>query len=67
MYRIEFYLVTFDTLGSELVFIAFGTVDIVFLRNEGLGAYRVFTGTANKTFFVPLPCLVLHFLHAYSK
>jgi len=61
------HLVTFDTLGGKLVFIAFGTIYIVFFRNEGFGAYRLFTGTANKTFFMPLSCLVLHFLHACSE
>ena len=61
------YLVAFDTLGCELVFIAFGTIYIVFFRNEGFGAYRLFTGTANKTFFMPLSCLVLHFFHAYES
>jgi len=58
------HLVTFDTLGSELVFVAFGTVDIVFLGDKGLGSNWIMTSTTNKAFFVPLPGLVLHFLHA---
>jgi len=61
------HLVTFDTLGSELVFIAFGTIDIVFLGDKGLGANWIMTSTANEAFFMPLPCLVLHFLHACPK
>jgi len=61
------HLVTFDTLGGKLVFIAFSTVYVMFLGNEGLGTNGLFTSATNKTFFMPLSCLVLHFLHACSE
>jgi len=61
------HLATFDTLCGELVFIAFSTVDIVFLGYEGLGTNWIVTSTTDKAFFMPLPCLVLHLFHACSE
>ena len=32
------YLATLDTLGGKLVLVALGAVDVVLLRDEGLGS-----------------------------
>jgi len=61
------HLAAFDAFGGKLVFVAFCTVDVVLLRDERLRPDRILACTANKAFFMPLPCLVLHFLHAGSE
>ena len=58
------HLVALDALGGKLVFVAFGAVDVVLLGYKGLGADRIVARTADEAFFMPLPRLVLHFLHA---
>jgi len=57
------HLAAFDTLGSKLLLITLGTVDVMLLRYEALGAYRVLAGAADETLLVPLPGLILHLLH----
>ena len=49
---------------GNLNLIALGTVDVVLLGDEGLGADRVLAGAADEALLVPLPGLVLHLLHA---
>ena len=44
--------------------ITLGTVDVVLLGDEGLGADGVLAGAADEALLVPLPRLVLHLLHA---
>ena len=61
------YLVAFDTFGGKFVFITLGTINVMFFGDEGLGANWIVTSATNKTFFMPLPCLVFHFLHAYMQ
>lgn len=56
-----------DALCGKLVLIAFRAIDVVVFWDEGLGSNRVFARTANKTFLMPLPCLVFHLLHASSE
>ena len=58
------YLVAFDTLCGKLVFITLGAVYVMFFRNKGFGADWVMAGAANEAFLMPLPRLVLHFLHS---
>ena len=58
------YLVALDALGSELVFVAFCTIDVVLLWDKGFRPDWVVACATDKTFFMPLPRLVLHFLHA---
>jgi len=60
-------LVAFDTLCGKLVFVTLGTVDVMLLRNKRFGSDGVVAGAANEAFLVPLPRLVLHFLHACSE
>lgn len=60
-------LITLDALGCELVLVAFSAINVMLLWDERLCANRIVTGAANKTLFVPLPCLVLHLLHACSE
>ena len=43
--------------------ITLGTVDVVLLGDEGLGADGVLAGAADEALLVPLPRLVLHLLH----
>jgi len=61
------HLVAFDTLCGKLVFITLGAVDVMFFRNKGFGADWVMAGAANEAFLMPLPRLVLHFLHSCSE
>jgi len=56
-------LIALDTLGGELFFITFGTVDVVLLWDERFGANGVFARAADETFLVPLTGLVLHLFH----
>ena len=49
---------------GNLNLIALGTVDVVLLGDEGLGADRVLAGAADEALLVPLPRLILHLLHA---
>ena len=56
-------LIALDTLGGELFFITFGTVDVVLLWDERFGADGVFASAADETFLVPLTGLVLHLFH----
>lgn len=60
-------LVAFDTLCGKLVFVTLGTVDVMLFGNKRFGSDGVFTNAANEAFLVPLPRLVLHFLHACSE
>ena len=57
------YFAALDALCGELVFVTFGAVDVVFLRDKGLGSNWVFARNTNKTFLMPLPGLVFHLLH----
>jgi len=57
-------LAALDALGGKFLLIALGTVDIVLLGDEGLGAYGVFTCAAHEALLVPLSGLVLHLLHS---
>ena len=58
------HLITFDTLGGELVLVAGGAVDVVLLGDEALGPDGVVAHTAHEALLMPLPGLVLHLLHA---
>merc|ERR1719402_159778 len=62
-----YHLVTLDALGGELVLIALGAVNVVFLGDETFGSDRIFTGATHEAFLVPLTGLVLHLLHACSE
>jgi len=59
-----YHLVALDALSRELVLVALGAVDIMFLRDETFGSNGIFTGAAHETLLVPLAGLVLHLLHA---
>lgn len=61
------HLGALDTLGSELIFITFCTVDIMLLGDKRLRSNGVLACTADKTFLMPLSCLILHLLHTCSK
>ena len=58
------HLAALDALGSKLLLVALGAVDVVLLGDEALGADGVLAGAAHKTLLMPLPGLVLHLLHA---
>ena len=60
----EFYLVALDAFGSKLIFITLSTINVMFFRDEGLGANGVVTSTTNKAFFMPLPSFVFHLFHS---
>lgn len=61
------HLVALDALGGKLVLVALGTIDVMLLGDEGFGANGVMAGAADKALFMPLPRLVLHFLHACTE
>ena len=67
IYPAVYYLDALDTLGSKLVLIAAGAVDVILLRYEALGANGVVTSEAGEAFLMPLSHLVLHLLHASSE
>lgn len=58
------HLAALDALGSELLLVALGAVDVVLLGDEALGADGVLAGAADEALLVPLAGLVLHLLHA---
>jgi len=58
------HLAAFDAFGRKFFLVAFSTVNIVLLGDETLGADGVLAGAAHEALLVPLPCLVLHLLHA---
>ena len=60
------HLYTFDTFGSKLVFVTFGTIDLVFFGNERFCSNRIFACAADEAFFMPLSGLILHFLHTFK-
>jgi len=60
-------LIAFDALSGKLVLITLSAINVMFFGDEGLGANWIVTSATNKTFFMPLPCLVFHFLHACPK
>ena len=64
---IKTYFQTLDTLGGKLVFVAFGTIDVVLFGDKRLCSDGVFASAANEALFVPLASLVLHLFHAYKK
>jgi len=57
------HLAALNALGGELFLITLGTVDVVLLGDEGLGADGVLAGAADEALLVPLTGLVLHLLH----
>jgi len=57
------HLAALDALRSKLLLVALGTVDVVLLRDEALGADGVLAGAADEALLVPLTSLVLHLLH----
>jgi len=57
------HLAALDALGRKLLFITLGTVDVVLLRDEALGADGILAGAADEALLVPLTSLVLHLLH----
>jgi len=57
------HLITFDTLGGELILVAGGAVDVVLLGDEALGPDGVVAHAAHEALLMPLPGLVLHLLH----
>jgi len=57
------HLTALDALGSKLLLIALGAVDVVLLGDEALGSDGVLAGAAHETLLVPLTSLVLHLLH----
>ena len=58
------YLIALDTLCSEFIFVTLCAIDIMVFGNKRFGANRIMTSTTNKTFFMPLPCLIFHLLHS---
>jgi len=56
-------LVTLDEAGGDFL-VAAGAVDLLLVRDEGLGADQRLADTAGETLLVPLPRLVLHLLGA---
>ena len=50
--------------NGNLNLITLGTVDVVLLGDERLGANGVLARAAHEALLVPLPRLVLHLLHA---
>merc|ERR1712233_268578 len=57
------HLAALDALGCKLLFITLGTVDVVLLRDEALGANGILAGAADEALLVPLTSFVLHLLH----
>ena len=57
------HLAALDALCRKLLFVTLGTVDVVLLRDEALGADGILAGAADEAFLVPLTSLVLHLLH----
>jgi len=57
------HLAALDALRRKLLFVTLGTVDVVLLRDEALGADGILACAADEALLVPLTSLVLHLLH----
>jgi len=57
------HLAALDALRRKLLFVTLGTVDVVLLRDETLGADGILACAADEALLVPLASLVLHLLH----
>ena len=57
------HLNTFDTFRSKLVLVALCAINLVFLGYKRFCSNWVRASATDKTFFVPLPGLILHLLH----
>jgi hypothetical protein len=60
-------LVALDASRCKFFLIAPSTINLLLPRNETLGSNRGLAYTARKTFLVPLPSLVLHFLRTCTE
>jgi hypothetical protein len=61
------HLAALDALSSKFIFVTFSTIDVVLLRDERLCSDRILASATDETLLMPLPCLVLHLLHACSE
>lgn len=58
------YLSAFDAAGCELIFVASGTVNVLFTRNKRFRSNRRLTDAAAEAFFVPLASFIFHLFRA---
>jgi len=56
------YLGAFNAASGKFLFVASGTVNVLFARDERLCANGRLADAAAEAFLVPLPTLVLHLL-----
>lgn len=57
----------FNATSCKLLFVASGTVNVLFTRDERLCANRRLADAAAEAFLVPLPTLVLHLLGSSAE
>jgi len=61
------HLIAFDAASGIFFFIALGTINFLFPRNEALGSNGSLAHTTAEAFLVPLSGLVFHLLSTGSE